>query len=287
MDSICVKAYAKINLTLDITGRRKNGYHDVEMIMQKINLYDDVFIEKNRSGIITLSSGRDDLPNNENNLAFKAAKIICEKFNINEGIHIKIVKRIPIAAGLAGGSADCAAVLSGLKQLFEICISDDELMDIGADIGKDVPFCVLKNATMYSYGLGEKLIIIGSLPQYSIVLAKPNINVSTSWAYKMYDSLDTVTHPDTKGMIDAIKNSDKCAIKNKILNVLEYVTANEYPIINEYKDFLVKNGAEAAAMSGSGPSVFGLFDNKDDADKAAKRLKKKFGIKEVFSTITL
>ncbi|MCI1958112.1 MAG: 4-(cytidine 5'-diphospho)-2-C-methyl-D-erythritol kinase [Clostridia bacterium] len=287
MNNIHIKAYAKINLTLDITGRRENGYHDVEMVMQKINLYDDVFIEKNNSGKITLSSGRDDLPNDENNIAFKAAEVLLRKFNIKDGIYINIIKRIPVAAGLAGGSSDCAAVLKGLKKLFGIFIKDDELIKIGADLGKDVPFCIFENATMFSYGLGDELSVINSLPQYNIVLAKPNINVSTAWAYKMFDISETKIHPDTKGIIDAIKISNRTEIESRILNVLEYVTAKKYPIIKEYEDFLIENGARAAAMSGSGPSVFGMFINKSDADMAAEKLKKNFGVKEVFSIITL
>jgi len=296
MDSISLKAYAKINLTLDITGK-SSGYHYVEMIMQKIRLYDDVRITLNNTGKITLASGRSDIPCDGRNLAYKAAKAFLDLYKTDSGVDIAITKRIPVSAGLAGGSADCAAVLKGLnllllqnKHIGEIYEEIDDLMDImdiGAGLGKDVPFCISENGTAYAYGFGEKLKKVKNVPPFYVVLAKPDIAVSTAWAYAEYDKTENNRHPDTAGMLQAIENGDMKKIERGLYNVLESVTGGKYEEIYVLKELLIKNGAKGALMSGSGPSVYGLFENRRDADNAAEEIKKETGIKEVFSTATL
>ena len=283
MKEIKLKARAKINLTLDVTGRRENGYHDLRMIMQSISLYDNVFIKKTDKNYIKLKSNIDWLPSDERNIAYKAAMIMKEKFNIKEGIFISLDKKIPVAAGLAGGSTDCAAVLVGINKLFKLGLSKKELMDIGVTLGADVPYCIMRG-TVLAEGIGEILTPLPPCPDMHVILLKPSVSVSTAAVYKSLDLPSITEHPDTEGVIECIKNKDKDGIANGLSNVLETVTLELHPQLKEYKERLIKKGAASSLMSGSGPTVFGLFYDKETALKAYKEFKAEGDIKHVILT---
>ncbi|MBQ9699020.1 MAG: 4-(cytidine 5'-diphospho)-2-C-methyl-D-erythritol kinase [Lachnospiraceae bacterium] len=272
MDYIRVRAHGKINLALDVLGRRDNGYHDVRMIMQSVGLYDNVEIINlgpSASGKpeIDIETNLRYLPNNENNLAHKAAMLLMEEFYIARHIAIKIKKLIPVAAGMAGGSADAAAVLKGVNRLFGLGLSAEELKKRGVTLGADIPYCI-DGGTALSEGIGEILTPLPPMPQCIILLVKPPINVSTKLVYEKLDSKEIEYHPDIDGMIDAIKAGDLHAMASKLGNVLQTVTESEYPIITEIKDKMLEMGALNSMMSGSGPTVFGIFDDRTKAKEA-------------------
>ena len=272
MEYIRVRAHGKINLALDVLGRRDNGYHDVRMIMQSVGLYDNVEIINlgpSASGKpeIDIETNLRYLPNNENNLAHKAAMLLMEEFYIARHIAIKIKKLIPVAAGMAGGSADAAAVLKGVNRLFGLGLSAEELKKRGVTLGADIPYCI-DGGTALSEGIGEILTPLPPMPQCIILLVKPPINVSTKLVYEKLDSKEIEYHPDIDGMIDAIKAGDLHAMASKLGNVLQTVTESEYPIITEIKDKMLEMGALNSMMSGSGPTVFGIFDDRTKAKEA-------------------
>ncbi len=286
MDKVLIKAYAKINLTLDVLRRLENGYHELEMIMQSVGLCDYVEVEKNNSGSVRMFSNSSKVPLGIENTAYKAADGLMQKYGLKNGVDIRIEKHIPVAAGLAGGSADAAAVIKAMRDMFMPSEPIENFLDFASSIGKDVPFC-LKNGTAFAFGLGDKLLYIKDCPDFYVVIAKPDIDVSTGEVYKALKIDEISLRPDTKAMIKAIELSDKKAVSEKVLNVLETVTAVKYPVICRIKEFMVKNGALASAMSGSGPSVFGLFENENDARQVCERIKQEFGITEVYSTQTV
>lgn len=283
MEYIKLKARAKINLTLDVLGKRTNGYHDLKMVMQTISLYDGIYIKKiNRDGI-KLKSNIEWLPVDERNLAVKAAMLLKEKYNIKEGIFIEIDKRIPVAAGLAGGSSDCAAVLVGMNRLFELNIPFYKLMEYGLSLGADVPYCIMRG-TALAEGIGEVLTELSSCPLCYIVLVKPPISVSTAFVFKNLN-IDTIAQrPDTEKMICAIENKNIDQIANSLCNVLEGVVFPIHGEVKKLKEELLQLGAHGALMSGSGPTVYGLFKNKSEAKTAAICMKNKWGLKDVFIT---
>lgn len=283
MNQIILKARAKINLTLDVLNKREDGYHDVEMIMQTINLYDTILIEKTKKERIKLVTNLKWLPCDNKNLAYKAATIMREKYKIKPGIFMELRKRIPVSAGLAGGSSDAASVLIGMRSLFGIRVSTSELMTIGKELGADVPYCIMRG-TALAQGIGDKLTRLPFFPECYVVLVKPPVSISTQY---IYDSLDTNTikkRPNTQLVIEAIKNNNLSVIAENMYNVMETVTAKEHPVINDLKSFLIDKGALGAIMSGSGPTVFGLFDDKVKAKQAYYRLKVDKNIKDVFWT---
>jgi len=267
---ITVEGRAKINLTLDILGKRPDGYHEVAMVMQSIGLSDTITLEK--SDKISLEIDEASLPADESNLAWKAARLILAEAGINEGIHIKINKRIPIAAGLAGGSTDAAAVLKGVNSLFALNYSDVKLCELGAKIGSDIPFCIM-GGTMLSTGRGEVLERLPEFKKTYVVLAKPPIAVSTAWAYKNYDEAKDIAHPQNDLFIESLKDGDRDRAAGLLCNVLESVTIKKYEIIDEYKKMMLENGAMAAMMSGSGPTVFALVKDEETAQKIAAFMK--------------
>ncbi len=252
---IVEKAYAKINLVLNTLYKREDGYHEVEMLMTTLELHDIITIKK--SDEIKVTTNKFFLPNNSNNLAYKAAEILKETYNIKEGAYIHIEKNIPVSAGLAGGSADAAATLRALNKLWNINVSLDVLADIGAKIGSDVPFCIY-NKTAIATGRGEILNFISSPPNIKILLVKPKIGVSTK---EIYDNLnlDKITNHNIQKMISAIENSDIDKIQENLYNSLESVTLELYPEVKEIKDNLIKYGAKGVLMSGSGPTVYAMF----------------------------
>jgi len=271
MASIKLKAYAKINLSLDVLGKRPDGYHEIRTIMQSIGLHDRVFIEIADNGIEVISNNKW-VPSGEKNIAFKAADLVIKRFNLNKGVRIKIDKRIPVAAGLAGGSTDAASVLKGMNSIFSLGMNEQDLLELGKQIGADVPFCI-KGGTMLSEGIGEILTQLPPMGSVPLVLIKPRIGVSTAWVYSNL-SLENITcRPDTDSLIRAIHEHDKDYLAKNMKNVLESVTEKKFEIITDIKKQLIDAGALGSMMSGSGPSVFGLFKDKKTALHAFKKLK--------------
>lgn len=283
MNQIILKARAKINLTLDVLNKREDGYHNVKMIMQTINLYDTIFIKKIRKEEIRLYTNLRWLPVDNRNLAYKAAEILKQSYNIKDGIAIELKKRIPVSAGLAGGSSDAAATLIGIRTLFNLKASNSELMSIGKQLGADIPYCIMRG-TALAENIGDKLTRLPKCPRAYVVLAKPPISVSTAAIYNDIDLNNITKRPDTDLVIQAIKNDDINTVAQNMYNVMEEVTSKKYPIINEYKEFLLEKGALGTIMSGSGPTVFGLFDDKLKARQAYYRLKLDKDIKDAFVT---
>ena len=271
---LSLKAYGKINLGLDVLRRREDGYHDVRMIMQTVGIFDRVdLIWKEEPGI-QVETNLYYLPTNENNLVYKAAKLLMDEFQVQEGLLIRLRKFIPVAAGMAGGSSDAAAVLFGVNKMFRLGLTTEELMERGVKIGADVPYCILRG-TALSEGIGEVLTSLSPVPQCQVLVAKPGINVSTKFVYENLHANDLrpEQHPDIDGMIRAIKAQDLQGIADKLGNVLETVTVKEYPVIQEIKDKMLEFGAIGSLMSGSGPTVFGLFTNPKAAQEAYEELR--------------
>jgi 4-diphosphocytidyl-2-C-methyl-D-erythritol kinase len=271
MSSMELKAHAKINLSLDVTEKRSDGYHNLRMIMQTIALYDSVFLEEIPSGIEVLCDHKW-APSGNENIAFKAAEHLFNEYKIKRGIKIKIDKRIPVAAGLAGGSSDAASVLKGINSLFKLDLDDNVLMGLGKKIGADVPYCI-KGGTMLAEGIGDILTELPHLEKLDIVLVKPRIGVSTPWVYKNLNLGKIIKRPDTELLLDAIKNKRLDILGENMGNVLETVTIPKHPIIQEIKLKMVELGALGSMMSGSGPSVFGIFKDLASAQNAYNKIK--------------
>lgn len=269
-----LKAYGKINLALDVLRKREDGYHDVRMIMQTVGIYDQIDLQRKREPGITAETNLNYLPVNENNLAVQAAKRLMDEFQIRQGVHIRLKKFLPVAAGMAGGSSDAAAVLFGVNKMFQLGLSKEELMKRGVLIGADVPYCILRG-TALSEGIGEKLTPLPPMPQCQVVIAKPGISVSTKYVYENLhvNELRPQDHPDIDGMVEAVKKQDLLQIAGKFGNVLERVTAEKYPVIEKIKAVMRNAGAVNALMSGSGPSVFGLFTDPQAARNAYGELR--------------
>lgn len=283
MKKIKIDAHAKINLSLDVLKRREDGYHELEMIMQQLALKDVITIEEQSSGF-TLDSNSTDIPLDSSNLVYKAYNILSEKFNIKKGIHIYIEKNIPVAGGLAGGSTDAAAVLKGLNTLWQLNLSEEQLMDIGLRVGADVPYCIM-GGTALARGVGEKLTKLNSFSDRLILIANPGINISTAYVYNNL-KLDKITdRPQTKVMLEHIENGDTELVAKEMKNVLETVTIEEQPILNKIKEQMLMHGALGSLMSGSGPTIFGIFKDINDMARCEESLKS--SIKTVLSTKTV
>ncbi len=270
---VIVRGNAKINLTLDVLHKRPDGYHQVEMIMQAIELGDIVKLEEKMTAEISITSNVSHIPCDQRNLAYQAATLIKDTYQIPKGVHIFIEKNIPMSAGLAGGSTDAAAVLLGLNRLWGLDLSLEEMERLGARLGSDVPFC-LQGGTMLATGRGERLEPLTSLPPCYVVLAKPRFGVSTAWVYGKYRGSAVQSHPDTRGVIGALEQGDLLGVASRLSNVLESVTMTEYPLIKKLKESMIKYGAMASLMSGSGPTVFGLVEDKEKAEYIATELRK-------------
>ena len=269
-----LKAYGKINLGLDVLGKREDGYHEVRMIMQTVGLYDKIDLYLKETPGIEIVSNLFYLPVNENNLAYKAAKLLMEEFGVPHGITIRLKKFIPVAAGMAGGSSDAAAVLFGVNKMFRLGLTQEELMERGVKIGADVPYCILRG-TALSEGIGEILTPLPPVPQCQVLIAKPSVSVSTKFVYEHLDAagLRDADHPDIDGMIEALKNRDIYQVAGHLGNALETVTVPEYPVISRIKEKMRELGAVNALMSGSGPTVFGIFTNPNAAETAYEELR--------------
>ncbi|MCX7712011.1 MAG: 4-(cytidine 5'-diphospho)-2-C-methyl-D-erythritol kinase [Clostridia bacterium] len=273
MNSLELKARAKINLSLDVLRKRPDGYHDLRMIMQTIELHDKVGLEVIEAGI-EIRCDHPSIPLGNSNIAYKAAELLINEYKISKGVRIRIEKNIPVAAGLAGGSTDAAAVLKGMNRIFSLGLSRTELMALGKKIGADVPYCI-RGGTMLAEGIGEVLTELPAFRGVSIVLIKPRIDVSTAWVYKSlnFDNIDT--RPNTSLLMDAIRENKPDILAQNMANVLETVTIKEYGIINIIKEKLMDLGAMGSMMSGSGPTVFGIFRDEQAAQKAFSALDKK------------
>lgn len=278
-----LREFAKINLGLDILRKREDGYHEVRMIMQTIQMYDVLEMKKVKKPGISLSVNYPYIPSDERNLVYKAAKLLMDEFQVKEGVDIRLEKFIPVAAGMAGGSSDAAAAMVGMNHLFKLGLSEKDLMDRAVNIGADVPYCIMRG-TALAEGIGEKLTRIAQVPDCYVLIGKPGIGVSTKTAYESLQLDKIQFHPDIDGMIRDIENGNLLAMTDKMGNVFESGIIGKYPVIGEIKDLMEANGALKAMMSGSGPTVFGIFDDREKMEAAAAVLRQSNLAKTVFAT---
>ena len=283
MDKLQLKAYGKINLGLDVIRKRPDGYHDLDMIMQMVDVYDDVIIEKKAGEEIVVKADAAVLSNGKDNLAYMAAKMLFDEFGIKSGVEITIHKRIPIAGGMAGGSSDCATTLIGINEMFNLGLSKQQLMERGVKLGADVPYCVL-GGTAIARGIGEVLTPLPTPPQCHVIIAKPPISVSTAYVYGHIRPYEITKRPDIEQMTLAIKEQDLNKLSDLLYNVMEEVTVSEYPVIEKLKSIMLENGALNSIMSGSGPTVFGLFDDREKAQAAMRALDSKELTEQLYLT---
>lgn len=285
MKTLTRNAYAKVNLALDVLRRREDGYHDVCMIMQNLSLYDTLTftVEEADTLTITLACDKAFVPCDASNLIYKAIALMGETYHLTGHVHVELVKRIPVEAGMAGGSTDCAAAFHAMRELYGLDVSDQELMKLGVKLGADVPYCIMAK-TALSEGIGEVLTEVAPLPDCFVVVAKPTISVSTKMVYENLHANELQHHPDVAGMVDALKQGDLSGVASRMENVLETVTTKLYPQIEEIKQTMKESGAENAIMSGSGPTVFGLYTEKATAEQAAEKIRQQYGLSEVYVT---
>ena len=284
MNTITVKAYAKINLGLDVLRKRADGYHDVCMIMQSLDLHDTITISKSSVVGISIKTNLPYIPNDQGNLVYKAAALFLDALSIKDGLTIKLEKNIPVAAGLAGGSSDAAATLKGLNELYQAGLSSEELMKLGIKIGADVPYCILLG-TALSEGVGDVLTPLPPISDCTILLVKPDISVSTKYVYENLRLSESIVHPNIAAMREALENGDLGSLTKRMDNILQTITIRNYPIITEIKHKMNELGAMSSLMSGSGPTVFGIYKNNELAKKAFRYFKthKHYG-KQIFLT---
>ncbi|HEY8890949.1 MAG TPA: 4-(cytidine 5'-diphospho)-2-C-methyl-D-erythritol kinase [Clostridium sp.] len=278
-----VKAYGKINISLDIVGKREDGYHLLKMIMQNVDLYDSMSFQKCNKGI-NISCNKPYIPTDDKNLVYKAAELFMDTYDIQEGINIYLKKNIPVAAGMAGGSADAAAVFKALNQIFEVNVGDNELMDLGVKIGADVPYCIIGGTAMCE-GIGEIITPLTPFKNHILVLVKPNFGVSTKEVFKNLDINKIFKHPDTDAIIKAMEQEKLENVCKNMKNLLENVTLRKYPVLKRIKEDMVKMGAIGAMMSGSGPTIFAFFDDMLKAQLCYDKFKILY--KEVYITRTI
>ena len=278
-----LRALAKINLGLDVIRKREDGYHEVRMIMQTINMYDQLEIDIKEEPGISITTNLPFIPTNENNLVYKAAKLLMDEFHIEKGITVELQKFIPVAAGMAGGSSDAAATMIGMNRLFGLGLTVRQLMERSVSIGAEVPYCVLRG-TALAEGIGEKLRPLPPCPNCYVLIGKPSISVSTKFVYEKLDAGNIEEHPDIDRILEGLQWHNLNKISENMGNVLESVTIPAYPIIEEIKNHMKEHGAVNAMMSGSGPTVFGLFDDKMVAERACEALRESHLARTVFLT---
>lgn len=278
-----LRALAKINLGLDVIRKREDGYHEVRMIMQTINMYDQLEIDIKEEPGISITTNLPFIPTNENNLVYKAAKLLMDEFHIEKGITVELQKFIPVAAGMAGGSSDAAATMIGMNRLFGLGLTVRQLMERSVSIGADVPYCLLRG-TALAEGIGEKLRPLPPCPNCYVLIGKPSISVSTKFVYEKLDAGNIEEHPDIDRILEGLQWHNLNKISENMGNVLESVTIPVYPIIEEIKNHMKEHGAVNAMMSGSGPTVFGLFDDKMVAERACEALRESHLARTVFLT---
>lgn len=282
MEKYHIKAYAKINLGLDVIKKLPNGYHQVKMILQTVDIFDKLTLERTDSGI-TLTTDSEELPADSDNLIFRAAELMREKYHFTDGIHIHLEKKIPIAAGMAGGSTDAAAAMKGISRLLGLDAPLPQLMEYGVAIGADVPYCIM-GGTALAEGIGDILTALPPAPDCFILVAKPDISVSTKYVYEHLDAAGLTSHPDIDGMRAAIETGSLQGILDRMGNVLETVTIPAHPVIDTIKRRMRDLGAVNSLMSGSGPTVFGIFLEKQAAELAGRQLQTEALAKQIFIT---
>lgn len=286
MKKMIKKAYAKVNLVLDVLRRRPDGYHDVKMIMQNLDIYDELIFtvdESKQERSITISTNKEGIPTDSRNLIYKAIELMFDEFNIEATIHVHLEKNIPVEAGMAGGSTDCAATLKAVNELFDLHLDVQKLMELGVKLGADVPYCIL-GKTALSEGIGEVLTPVNPLPPCYVLVVKPPIGVSTKMVYTNLRANELSSHPDVDGMVVALEKGDLEKVTSYMENVLETVTVKLYPEIEEIKTIMKEQGALNSLMSGSGPTVFGIYRDEDVAKKTASYIKELGLSKEIFVT---
>lgn len=283
MERMRLRAYGKINLGLDVVRKREDGYHELRMIMQTVGIYDSIYLTVTEEPGIILKTDLRFLPTGEGNLAYRGAKLLMDEFHITKGLEISLHKYLPVAAGLAGGSSDCAAVLVGVNRLFHLGLSKETLMAKGLSLGADVPYCLLRG-TALAEGIGEKLTRLPEAPQCTVLLVKPRVFVSTKYVYGNFRLDEVKKHPDIDGMIEAIRKGSLEGVCGCMENVLETVTERDYPIIGQIKEIMLEYGAANAMMSGSGPTVFGLFSDEQQAGRAKKAILRRKMAGQIYMT---
>ncbi|MBP5331002.1 MAG: 4-(cytidine 5'-diphospho)-2-C-methyl-D-erythritol kinase [Lachnospiraceae bacterium] len=267
-----IKAFAKVNLGLDVIGKREDGYHLLRMVMQNIGIADRLTFKKNSTGDICISANLKFLPTGPKNLIYRALETIRGEYGITDGIDVVLEKKIPVAAGLAGGSTDASAALRAMNIMFDLGADEKKLKELGLRIGADVPFCLL-GGTALAEGIGEILTPLPAMPECSILLVKPKFGISTKDVYRAIDEKPVENHPDIDAIIKALEEHDLNGICANMGNVLENVSCADYPVLNEIKASMRELGADNAMMSGSGPTLFGIFRDHDKAEKAYRHFK--------------
>ena len=278
-----LRAMAKINLGLDVVRKREDGYHDVRMVMQTIRMYDFLEITPKKSKGIFLTTNLPYVPVDERNLVYKAAKLLMDEFHVDDGVRIQLQKFIPVAAGMAGGSSDAAATLVGINRIFHLGLTPEELMRRGVAIGADVPYCILRG-TALAEGIGEQLTSLPPLPFCYVLIGKPGVSVSTKTAYENLCLEKIQRHPDIDGMMEAVRNQDLDGVIRRMENVFEPGIVQQYPVIGQISQIMEENGAQKAMMSGSGPTVFGIFKDRKKMKQAYEKLRKSQLARNVFAT---
>lgn len=272
MEKIVCRAMAKVNLGLDVLRRRQDGYHEVRMIMQSVDLYDVLTFEKTKAAGIVIRTNKKNIPTDQRNLIYKAADLLMQKYSIPDGLCVTLEKRIPMAAGMAGGSTDAAAVFVAMNELFSLHMTQEAMCELAVRIGADVPYCIV-GGTVLAEGIGEKLTKLADAPACTLLIAKPSVGVSTKYVYENLHADQLKQHPDIDGMLTAICEDDLDGVAKRLGNVLETVTVKAYPVIEQLKSWMIEHGAVNALMSGSGPTVFGIYKDAQEAQKACKQLR--------------
>ena len=283
MDTLTRKAYAKINLGLDVLRRREDGYHEVKMIMQTVDIYDVLTFVKAPADVFRLSVDSAQIPDDDNNLVLKAARLLFTTAGIDAGVEVTLQKNIPVAAGMAGGSTDAAATLIGLNALYDLRFTTEQLQEIGVKLGADIPYCIM-GGTALSQGIGEILRPLPAPPRAHLVIAKPDLMISTKYVYENLHANSLMVHPNIDGMIEALSNRDLIKMCSLMGNVLETVTEKENPIITQIKDLMKEQGATGALMSGSGPTVFSIFTEEEKARSCFQKIQEENLAKQLFLT---
>lgn len=283
MNSVRLKAYGKINLGLDVIKKRPDGYHEVKMVMQTVKIYDKLEVIKIKAPKIKISTNLFYVPVNENNLVYKAAKLLLEEFEIKSGVKVNLSKHIPVSAGMAGGSSDAAAALLAVNKIYNLGLTLEELMERGLKLGADVPYCLMQG-TVLAEGIGEKLTRLPPMTDCHIVVAKPGFSVSTKHVYQNLKLDKIKKHPDIDGIVNAIHNKDIYAAASRLENVLETVTIPQHPVIQQIKEIMLDKGALNSIMSGSGPTVFGLYDDIHKARNTVKIIRDTMLAKQLYLT---
>ena len=283
MDTLTRKAYAKINLGLDVLRRREDGYHEVKMIMQTVDIYDVLTFVKAPADVFRLSVDSAQIPDDDNNLVLKAARLLFTTAGIDAGVEVTLQKNIPVAAGMAGGSTDAAATLIGLNALYDLRFTTEQLQEIGVKLGADIPYCIM-GGTALSQGIGEILRPLPAPPRAHLVIAKPDLMISTKYVYENLYANSLKVHPNIDGMIEALSNQDLIKMCSLMGNVLETVTEKENPIITQIKDLMKEQGATGALMSGSGPTVFSIFTEEEKARSCFQKIQEENLAKQLFLT---